>query len=353
MNNTYNAGSSTAQDTLLADAKVLFESSTAELISVVGVVMNKAEGAPIYKLPPEIMCMIFSFLDTDSLFICQSTCQKWMMLLESRAVWNSAQAVLDGKWKEIEAKWTRLQKKVSRPSSIALNIISERFCDEDNEFNGSVSLHKPVQEIPFIWLRELKCETTSQSAALSIWHYVNQCTQLKILNWKCHDSRENRPVWQLDVKHMPLASCRLEELTLDVDVPIRIDATFVHLVSELKRLTHCLGFGRSQNIAILDAAADTLEEVTIFGLINTYSPINYDMDGAVEILESKRAYSIFMKRLREIAVCDHDFVSLSITAPQTEYLCFNITSNAIDLTLLNSCRHHLNNETDDLIEGKK
>jgi hypothetical protein len=126
VNDCYYQGFETRQDADIAQAYSEINASTAEMQRIIQDLSSKLDSATIYKLPVEVMSLVFQYLDMDSLFSCRRTCKRWIDILASsaaqREVWTGMSAVLHGTLAEVDAKWMEACKSSAIPFTLSLHV---------------------------------------------------------------------------------------------------------------------------------------------------------------------------------------------------------------------------------------
>jgi hypothetical protein len=328
MDYSYRKGFRSVQDPQLANMQVLLESSREELDMLIGIIKDKARGAPIYKLPSEVMRVVFKLFDTDDLLRCRQVCQDWRQILDSKTIWQAAPVVLSGTLKQIDTKWENLLKLTPSPSILFFNLLERpgHFVARDATYSRQLIRL-------FEGLHQCSYESICNEAAEFIWyHYIMRCASLKVLHWKSGyasifpSGRE----FPLNAFAMPLESCRLEELTFDKHCEVHMYECFLQVLGKLKRLHHIRGLSRSDLLAVLSAAEDHLEEVYISGV------------GSRDVWNAEIAAkeSLSLSNVRQLTFLDVKIGVLPIDAPKVGFIRLG-HGELINTMLLDSCRHHL------------
>ncbi|UZJ56095.1 hypothetical protein CBS101457_005415 [Exobasidium rhododendri] len=315
------------------------ETSKVDLGSHVKGLFERWNQPRINFLPDEVLIEMFSYLDRPDLMRCVQTCKRWQLVTSrSQALWRE-HVTLRGTMKQINAQWTRICGLAGGPKVRSISLcVSPAPGLSWQEFRLSKQFpSETLEKFEYSYKIGAKTDRLGDDTSFnqSVWRSICTCKQLRSIRWSIARRHPRSDVSFIVKASDNLRSCRLEEFIFETDDRLRLDESFVEVLSEAKRIHLSNPIAESRMREILSAAKDTLEELHLVGVLR--KPTSLDSSWVPSGFETP----IGMGRLRTYQAHYHfdkysKAVVYNLRAPQVSSLSF-AGEGMTDHTLIESC----------------
>jgi hypothetical protein len=320
-------------------------SSKSAVLSHVNDLHGKWNPPRINTLPDEVLTVAFSYLDVHDLICCMKTCKRWHGITNRTQVLWRSHISLKGTMKQIDAKWTKICNLAGGPKlrSMSLTIISSKEATWNASKLSKVFPSESLERFEYVCGKD-----TDKSAGRiptdfhqSVWLSLCTCKRLQGINWSVKGGATDaidrfvvHPVGDLD--HL-----RLEEFYFSMSGPIRLDRSFVKVLSRAKRIRLQSPIAESRMRDILLASSETLEELHIVGALKALTRPDNGLTESVReasppiVMKKLQAFQAQRLRDRHSAPAVYNLIAPDVTSIRFQ------GAGMTDNTLIASCMDKL------------